>query len=421
MSKQYGLIGKDLSYSLSKEIHSVVNDNYKYYPCKTVLDVEKLIASQELDGFNVTIPYKETVMSFISKTDTIAKEIGSVNTVVLENGNYVGYNTDYIGIIKTFDRLGIDVKTSNFLILGSGGSSKSVEYVLKSKGNNDYYIASRTKTKKPNYITYDEIDRIKSKINVIVNATPIGMHKYIYKEPLVDVSKFSKLQYVFDLIYNPNNTKLILEAKLKGIKTSNGLWMLISQALAAEECFLDKEISIDKFLLLEKELTLKNTNIVLYGIAGAGKSSIGEKLSKLLGKTFYDTDMLIEQKTNMKIPEIFKIFGEEYFRNLEKEIIADLATKNNCCISLGGGAVLNNESVQKLKLNGLFVYVKRRLNDIETLGRPLYENKTPKELYEERKEIYESIEDIDFLNDDKSIDVSANRCKDLIMKYFEIV
>lgn len=418
MQAKYGLIGKDLSYSLSKEIHSIVNDNYDFYTCKNETEMIDLIESKKLAGFNVTIPYKESVMQYLDKIDNVAATIGSVNTVVLDKNKYVGYNTDHIGILKTLERFKIDFSTIPTLILGSGGSSKAVQYIMQSVGNNHYYIATRNKCNRDiskKIISYNDINMISDKIELVVNTTPIGMTKYIYKEPLIDVSSFKSLKYVFDLIYNPINTKLILAAKERNIKTQNGLFMLISQALAAEEIFLNKTISVEKFMRLEKLLMLKNSNIVFYGLSGAGKSIIGKEVSKLLDKAFYDTDLIIEKRLNMTVEDIFIKYGEDYFRNVEMSVIDDLGKVNNSCISLGGGAVLSSESVKKLKINGLFVHIKRPFDKIEKEGRPLYKKISPKALFAHRKDIYESLSDITFLNNTSDISLAALNCKNMIL------
>ena len=370
---KYGLIGEKLGHSFSKNVHSKIAD-YEYELCEIAKDdLDGFMKSRDFCGINVTIPYKEAVIKHLDFVSEEAKEIGAVNTVVNKNGKLYGYNTDFYGLKSLIEKNDIEICGKTALILGSGGTSKTANAVLKSLGVKEIFTVSRNGGE--GYITYEEA--YSKNAQVIINTTPVGMYPKTNDQP-IKLDSFNNLEAVVDVVYNPLKTKLIIDAQSRGIKAAGGLYMLYAQAVKAAEIFCNKEIKADVF----NEILKEKQNIVLIGMPSCGKTTLGKMLAEGFNKKFIDTDEEIIKKTGITIPEIFEKHGEEYFRNLESEVIKELSQNQSLVIATGGGAILRRENIELLKQNGKIIFIDRPLDLlITTLDRPLSRNR---ELLEER-------------------------------------
>ena len=220
-----------------------------------------------------------------------------------------------------------------------------------------------------------------------MNATPVGMYPR-NRGKLVELSRFSSCRGVIDLVYNPLYTPLLLDARELGIPFSNGLSMLVAQAKYASDLFqgIQRPDSIIHKAL--EQTRQKVENIILIGMPGCGKSTIGKKLAAQQGKKFVDTDALVEEKAGKSIPDIFKEDGEAAFRKLEAEVVALVGKESGQVIATGGGSVLNLENVRNLKQNGTVVFIKRDINKLATEGRPLSQGVDLETMYEKRLPFY---------------------------------
>jgi len=388
MTKKFGLIGKTLKHSFSKPIHSLLGDySYELYEIKPE-DIKEFVLSGKLDGFNVTIPYKKDVIPYLDYVDERAKAIGAVNTVVYRNGKVLGFNTDFDGIKYMLDRAGIVVKDKNVLILGSGGTSATARAVATSLGAKSVKILSRT-----GEINYDNYKDTAKESEVVINTTPVGMYPNNY-ECKIDLSAFSMLTGVADAVYNPALTKLLYQAKQRGVAYSNGLPMLVAQAKYAMEKFLDVCVSQEVIEPIVKKLSSDMQNVVLIGMPGCGKSTIGKAVASTLNREFIDTDQEIIKKAGMEIAEIFAMKGEEEFRKLESEVLREVGLTTGKVIATGGGVIKNRENYFPLKSNGKIFWIQRSVEKLVTEGRPLSKDRqTVEKLYLERKENYEYFAD----------------------------
>ena len=390
--EKYGCIGKKLTHSFSKEIHAKLAD-YKYELIElTETEVVSFFKNKEFNAVNVTIPYKETVIPYLDFFSDVAKRIGAVNTVVNKNGKLYGYNTDYYGMKALIEKIGIEVKNKKVMILGTGGTSKTARVLTKDLGASEIMVVSRQK--KESFITYVEAVSEHRDINVIINTTPSGMYPDCDSEP-IDISAFSELEGVIDAVYNPLCTNLILNAKKKGIKTEGGLFMLVMQAVVAAEKFMDREIPKEAADSVFASVLASKENIVLTGMPGSGKSTVG-KLLGIDGFTFVDTDMEIEKRCGTSIKDLITEKGEKYFRDLESEVIKDVSSKGGQIISTGGGAILRNENVHALKRNGKLFFIDANPERLcPTDSRPLSDTAEKlKKVYSERIDIYRETADV---------------------------
>ncbi len=384
---EYGLIGEKLGHSFSREIHKSLR-GYDYELRELRPDeVREFLVKREFRGINVTIPYKETVIPYLDEIDEAAREIGAVNTVVNRGGKLFGYNTDYTGMRELMLREGIDPAGKKVLVLGSGGTSKTAMTVAKSLGAETVLRVSRTK--RDNCITYEEAREIHADAQIIINATPVGMYPNGDGCP-IDIEAFPKLTGVVDAIYNPLRTKLVLAAQARGIKAAGGLYMLVGQAAAAAEHFTGEKGNPADTERVYRELLLQKENLILTGMPGVGKTTIGKILAKRLGRDFVDCDDVIVEKAGCDIPTIFATRGEKAFRDLETEVIRELSATGGRVIAPGGGAVLRAENVASLRANGRIIFLDRPLSSITaTEGRPLSSNREALEArYRERYPIY---------------------------------
>lgn len=390
--KKYGCIGKKLTHSFSKEIHSKLAD-YEYELIElTEEEIDPFFEDKNFAAINVTIPYKQTVIPYLHSVSDIAKRIGAVNTIVNKNGKLYGYNTDYYGMKSLIERTEIDLKDKKVLILGTGGTSKTARVVATDMGAAEILVVSRKNSDE--YITYEDAVKTHADANVIINTTPSGMFPDCDSKP-IDISSFLQLEGVIDAVYNPLCTNLVSDAKARGIKAECGLYMLVMQAVVAVEKFLETEISKDVADKVFSSIFTSKENIVLTGMPGSGKSTVG-KLIKIDGFDFIDTDAEIEKRCNCTIKELIATKGEKYFRDLESEVIRDVSSTSSRIISTGGGAVLRDENIHRLKQNGKIFFIDADISRLRaTDDRPLSdtEDKLAK-LYAERIGIYKETADV---------------------------
>lgn len=424
-NEKYGLIGKTLVHSYSKEIHEALG-RYQYQLFSLAEDeMPDFINARDFRGLNVTIPYKKDVIPLCDEVTDLARGIGAVNTLFWKNASgtgssesisqedkiLVGHNTDYEGFLYAASRAGIDFEGKGVLILGTGGTSLMARRAAADQNAAKIYIASRHPETDPpsgseiqdagilSTVSYDQLPEIADSIDVIVNTTPVGTFPNNMQQ-VIRLKDFPGCQAVIDVIYNPFKTALLLEAEKLGLKYTNGLPMLVAQATAAAGYFLGTPGAFQKEnQRIIKSMKQQMGNIVLIGMPGTGKSLIGKFLAELTGKTLQDTDAKIEEEAKMTIPEIFEKEGEAGFRNRESAICKKLGKERNLIIATGGGAILRPENVDALRQNGTLVHITRSIDKLPTRGRPLSKNiETLKKMEAQRMPLYKAAADITFRN-----------------------
>ena len=381
------LIGEHLSHSYSRSIHAALADyDYELQELKRS-EVEAYLREADFDGLNVTAPYKQTVIPTLTRLSDTAARIGAVNTVVKEeNGDLVGYNTDYEGLWELVNDLGVPPKGKKALVLGSGGASRTAVAVLGDMGAKPVVISREGEHNYSNLENHADAA-------LIVNATPVGMYPNNGAAPL-SLARFERLEGVIDLIYNPSRTALLLEAEARGIPCRNGLLMLAAQARRAAELFTGKKIEKTKSKEIAEALSRRVQNIVLIGMPGCGKTTLGKILAEDLGRTFADSDAVIEAHANMPIPDIFGAEGEAGFRARESAVLRDLGREKGLVIATGGGCVTVAKNYPYLHQNAKIVFLDAAPEGLSTEGRPLSAARSPEVLYRERLPLYRQFADV---------------------------
>ena len=365
----YGLIGARLGHSYSKIIHEKIADyTYTLLPLPTEAEARAFFEKREFAAVNVTIPYKQMVIPCCDEVDPRAKAIGAVNTVVNRGGKLYGYNTDYAGFAYLAKAHGVDFAGKTVLVLGTGGTHATVSAVCRDGGAKEILTASRTG--KDGALTYEQA-AARSDVQIVVNTTPCGMYPQT-GQCLLDIAALPQLQAVLDVVYNPFSTELVLRAKDKGLAAAGGFEMLVAQAVYAAEYFTGRTLDCETLIpKISRELQKELQNVVLIGMPGCGKSTVGAALAQKLGKTFVDADAEIERRTGKAIPDIFAQEGEEAFRRYEADVIADLTRQNRQVIACGGGVVKTPQNLHALRQNGPVLWVQRPIEKLATAGRPL--------------------------------------------------
>ena len=383
----YGLIGEKLGHSFSPAIHGKLAD-YEYRLIElTPEELGPFLQMGQFQGLNVTIPYKKAVIPYCAELTPQARHIGSVNTILRRpDGTLLGHNTDYYGFAYLLRSAGAEVAKKKALVLGTGGASLTVHAVLRDLGTRERVAISRS-----GLDNYGNLER-HADAQIIVNTTPVGMYPNTGKAPL-DLSRFPKLEGAFDLIYNPAKTQFLLDAEKLGVRNANGLGMLVAQAKAAAEMFLDRPIPDERVDEITREMERNTRNLMLIGMPGCGKTTVGQALAQRLGRKLVDTDVLIEEEAGRTIPEIFAQDGEEAFRRLEHEILCRVSRESGLVIATGGGVVTRPENLDPLRQNSTVIFLRRPLDQLPVDGRPISQANNLETLYQRRLPLYQQASD----------------------------
>lgn len=387
-----GLLGEKLGHSYSPQIHGELADyEYKLYE-KAPDEVEAFVRNGDWHGLNVTIPYKKTVIPFCDELSDTARTIGSVNTLVRRpDGTIFGDNTDAFGFETLLDgTVKGSIKGKKALVLGTGGASVTVCAVLRARGA---VVVPISRSGEDNY---ENLDRHEDAA-LLVNATPVGMYPKNGVSP-VELELFPKLEAVLDVVYNPARTALLMQAEARGIPCAGGLVMLVAQAKRSAESFLAKQLPDTELKRITALLARGMQNIVLVGMPGCGKSSVGRRLAERLGRPLLEADREIEKEAGLTIPEIFAREGEQGFRRRESAALRELGKRSGAVISTGGGCVTRPENYAPLHQNGTIVWLERDLNSLAREGRPLSLNADLSAMYAVRRPLYERFADLSVEN-----------------------
>ena len=406
-SLRCGLLGEHLRHSYSPEIHAMLGA-YSYdlfeIPPEGLAD---FLHGAAWDGLNVTIPYKRAVVPFCAALSPMAKQTGSVNTLVRRaDGTLYGANTDAGGFRLLLERGGGIAPGEKALVLGSGGASQTVQAVLRAQGAEVVVISRRGP------VTYDMIEQ-HADARLVVNATPVGMYPENGISPL-DLRRVPQCRCVLDLVYNPARTALLQQADRLGLRAENGLSMLAEQARCAAELFLQRPIDPARTAVITDTLQKRMRNLILIGMPGCGKSSIGQALANTLHRPFIDADAEIVRRAGCSIPEIFAKDGEPGFRKIESAVLADLGKASGTILATGGGCVTRPENYPSLHQNGRIVWLTRPLELLPTDGRPMSQANPLAALWETRKALYEQFSDVTVRND-TTIDACVQQIEEALL------
>ena len=361
--------------SYSYELFEVAPENLNYF-----------LRSGDFDALNVTIPYKRAVVPYCAALSDAAKAIGSVNTLVrMPDGTLFGDNTDYDGFSLLLQRNGGIRPGEKALVLGDGGASATVQAVLRDLGA-QVVVLSRHGAE-----DYTSLPRHSDAV-LVVNATPVGMYPN-NGQRLIDLDALPGCRCVLDLVYNPLRTRLILDAEERGIRCEGGLSMLVGQGARACERFTGEIVPESRWEQILCKLEREAENLILIGMPGCGKSTVGQLLAQKLNRPFFDADEELVKRLGCDIPAFFAREGEAAFREKESEMLAELGKRSGCVIATGGGCVTRAENYALLHQNGVIVWLRRDLAALPTEGRPISQSTGLTELYTRRRGLYERFAD----------------------------
>lgn len=389
---QCGLLGRKLGHSYSPQIHGLLGSyDYKLFE-KEPEEVGDFLKNGDFTGLNVTIPYKKDVIPYLSQLSPVAKRLGAVNTIVRrQDGSLIGHNTDYFGFRYLVERSGLTVRGKKVLVLGSGGASNTAVAVLQELGAQVVIISRSGENNYQNLHLHHDA-------SVIVNTTPVGMYPNTGISP-IDLDLFPQLEGVLDAIYNPARTQILLDAEKRDLVAMNGLWMLVAQAKESAEWFTGSAIDQEKIPEIHACLRRQMENIILIGMPGCGKSTIGKLLAQRAGKKFVDADDALEARLGRKITDIIPRDGETAFRQMESDTLAELGKQSGLVIATGGGCVTQQRNYPLLHQNGTILWLTRQLHKLPTEGRPLSQPGKLQEMFAQRQSLYRQFADAEISND----------------------
>ena len=361
---KFGLLGRTLGHSFSPRIHSALgNTNYELFE-REPSQLQEFFADPELQGINITIPYKVNALEACDVVDPRAERIGCVNTMVRKDGKWHGYNTDYDGFVFTLQHAGIDVSDKECIILGDGASSATVHVALEDLGARNIVHLSRKTAP-----FYGDAPNYYETAQIIINCTPIGMYPH-NPANLIDITQFSKLEGVVDLIYNPRRTILLLQAEMMEIPHCDGLPFLVAQGVEAAKHFQGESFGTKEIEQILRDMRREKENIILIGMPGVGKTTVGKALGEEMGRTCVDVDHELEKEIG-DISTYITEQGEPAFREKEAEMIAKFGTQTGLIISTGGGCVTVPKNFAHLRQNGRIYQLTQPVEHLSTSGRVL--------------------------------------------------
>ena len=389
---QCGLLGRKLGHSYSPQIHGqLASYDYSLFE-KEPEELEGFLKNGNFVGLNVTIPYKKDVIPFLDQLSPVARRLGAVNTIVRrEDGSLVGHNTDYFGFRYLVQQSGLDVRGKKVLVLGSGGASNTAVAALQELGARVVIISRSGENNYGNL-------HLHANASVIVNTTPVGMYPNTGVSP-IDLGCFPQLEGVLDVVYNPARTQILLDAENRGLVAMNGLWMLVAQAKESAEWFSGETIPDSRIVQIHAALRAQMENIILVGMPGCGKTTIGRLLARETGKQFVDADEALEARVGRKITDIIPTDGEAAFRCLETETLAELGKQSGFVIATGGGCVTQERNYPLLHQNGTILWLTRALDKLPTEGRPLSQTGKLQQMLATRQPMYQRFADAVIEND----------------------
>lgn len=406
-----GLLGHPLGHSVSPFIHEYLGRNLGINVKYDKYDIEEneidsslaRFSAEEFAGLNVTIPYKNIIMEKMTRVDAAATKLGAVNTVVIKDGSFEGFNTDYLGLKRELEYFGVEIINRNVVILGAGGASRAVKYMCELFGASKVRQFNRTPGKDGSESFEEACKLTANDKQVVIQTTSVGMYPNVTQTCITDEAFYDGIGVGIDIIYNPLETCFMKMVKSHGGRAYNGLRMLLYQAVESFKLFHNiKDVPFEVEEGCYRNLLLNmNQSIVFCGMMGSGKSTLGRILAEEGGALFVDTDEFIEKAEGMSINDIFETKGEEAFRKMEHEALGQLLVKyrnseKKVVYSLGGG-MCNPMNIDLIRRLGYVCYINC---DVDTLcdrlgndtSRPLLKNTDLRNkietLLKERHELY---------------------------------
>lgn len=382
---KFGLLGRTLGHSYSPRIHGALgNPHYELFE-REPSQLQAFFADPELKGINITIPYKINALEACDVIDPRAERIGCVNTMVRKNEKWYGYNTDYDGFVFTLNHASIDVSNKDCIILGDGASSATVHVALEDLGAKSIIHLSRKTAP-----FYSDAPNYYKTAQIIINCTPIGMYPH-NPANLIDITQFTKLEGVVDLIYNPRRTILLLQAEMMDIPHCDGLPFLVAQGVEAANHFQNESFGTKEIEQILRDMRREKENIILIGMPGVGKTTVGKAIGEAMGRPWIDADQELKKEIG-DISTYITEQGEPAFREKETEVIAKLGTQTGLVISTGGGCVTIPQNYAHLRQNGRIYQLTQPIENLSTSGRVLSSGglERLRELEEIRTPMYES-------------------------------
>ena len=397
----FGLVGRTLGHSWSRQIHERLGSApYALHELEPD-EVAPFVRDGAWRGLNVTIPYKRRAAELADERSPRVEQLGAANTLVRrKDGSILAENTDVLGFFWMLARfcrreLGSSVSEAlgsrKALVLGSGGASQAVRLALEEYAGMNVVTVSRSGKE-----TYEGLARRHADAALVVNTTPVGMFPNCPASPLDEatLSALTGLVAVLDVVYNPRRTGLLLAAERLGLPAESGLAMLVAQALYASELFQGRDLDDSLVAEVEGQIRAQTENVVLIGMPGAGKSSCGRALARLLGRPFVDVDEAIALECGRSAAQIIREDGEEAFRAVETEVTGRYAARSGLVLACGGGVVTREENRDLIRQNARVVFLDRPIAELSDDGRPMSQTKGVERLAAERMDAYRSWADV---------------------------